>query len=253
MIKGAFATVLAWAMASMLAGGSPPPSRAPVLVELFTSEGCSSCPAAEALLTQLLSGQPVAGAEVIPLEFHVDYWDRLGWKDPFSSAAFTRRQGTYTAAFQTDGNYTPQMVVDGAAQLVGSDRVKALDAIARAGSAAHLPLGITARLRGAGRVRVSVDAPAAPSGAEPIDILVVLAEDGLTSAVTRGENKGRTLAHTGVVRRHEAIGALDRDAFVAEGEWPLNAVWTASRIRAVAFLQGHKTHRVYGAASAPVQ
>ncbi|MEP6918890.1 MAG: DUF1223 domain-containing protein, partial [Acidobacteriota bacterium] len=160
-MKCVFGTVVAWAVSSMIAGGSRPTPRTPILVELFTSEGCSSCPPAEALLTQLLSGQPVAGAEIIPLEFHVDYWDRLGWKDPFSSAAFTSRQGIYTAAFATDGNYTPQMVVDGAAQLVGSDRVKALDAIGRAGTQAHLPLGVSARIRGGGMLRVSVDAPSA--------------------------------------------------------------------------------------------
>src|SRR6185503_15899111 len=107
----------------------------------------------------------------------------------------------------------------------------AIDAIRHAAGEAHVAVGVSARLRGAGVLRVSVDAPAAPSGSEPIDIVVALAEDGLTSSVTRGENRGRTLAHSGVVRRHQAIGALDRDAFVAEGEWRLNAAWQPSRIR----------------------
>ena len=162
-------------------------------------------------------------------------------------------RGDYSAAFGADGNYTPQMIVDGTAQLVGSDRGAAIDAIRHAAGEAHVPVGVNARIRGAGVVRVSVDAPAAPSGSEPIDIVVALAEDGLTSSVTRGENRGRTLTHIGVVRRHQVIGALDRDAFVAEGEWRLNAAWLPSRIRVVAFLQGRKSRRVYGAASASVQ
>src|SRR5215469_7788691 len=102
---------------------SAPPSaapRVPVIVELFTSEGCSSCPPADALLARLESAQPVSGAQIIALEEHVDYWDHLGWMDPFSSAEWTRRQQDYSGAFRRDGEYTPQMVVDGREEFVGS-------------------------------------------------------------------------------------------------------------------------------------
>jgi hypothetical protein len=226
--------------------------RPGVLVELFTSEGCSSCPPADALLSRLLSTQPVADTEVIPLEFHVDYWDRLGWKDPFSSAAFTNRQQSYSSVFGGDRVYTPQMVVDGAAEVVGSDEKLAVDAIRRAAARPHVPLGVSATTRKSAALRVSVAAPAAPGDSEPVDIVAALVEDGLTTSVTRGENRGRTLTHAAVVRHHQVIGALDRQAFVAEGEWPVNAGWTLSRARVVAFLQGRRSRRVYGAASSPV-
>lgn len=245
--------LVACALLSLLeGGGSAPAPRVPVLVELFTSEGCSSCPPADAFLSRLLSTQPVSDTEVIPLEFHVDYWDRLGWKDPFSSAAFTKRQQGYSSVFGSDRVYTPQMVVDGAAEIVGSDEGRAVDAIRHAAARPHLPIGVSATTRGSAALRVSVDAPAAPADSEPVDIVVALVEDGLTTSVTRGENRGRKLTHTAVVRRHQVIGALDRQAFVAEGEWRVNAAWTLSRVRVVAFLQGRKSRQIFGAASAPV-
>src|SRR5262245_55634142 len=97
------------------------PSPTPVIVELFTSEGCMDCPPADTILARLVAEQSVAGAEVIGLGEHVDYWDQLGWKDRFASAALTSRQQAYGARFNIDSVYTPQMIVDGRAQLVGSD------------------------------------------------------------------------------------------------------------------------------------
>ncbi|MCU1263294.1 MAG: hypothetical protein JWO80_6179, partial [Bryobacterales bacterium] len=96
-------------------------TRTPVVVELFTSEGCSSCPPADKLLAEIERAQPVANAQVLVLSEHVDYWNRLGWRDPFSSVQFSQRQSDYSAAFQKDGVYTPQMVVDGRAEFVGSN------------------------------------------------------------------------------------------------------------------------------------
>src|SRR5882724_10951247 len=120
-------------MISAVAAAETP--RTPVLVELFTSEGCSSCPPADLLLSRLQQSQPIAGVEVITLSEHVDYWNQLGWTDPFSSASLTERQRQYTAVLRGDGVYTPQMIVDGKIGFVGSDRQKALPAIAEAAKA----------------------------------------------------------------------------------------------------------------------
>ena len=110
----------------------PDQSRTPVLVELFTSEGCSSCPPADALLAKLSRDQPVASAQIIILGEHVDYWDQLGWHDRFSSAQYTERQRQYGTRFKVDDIYTPQMVVNGSEQFVGNDAAHALRAIAQA-------------------------------------------------------------------------------------------------------------------------
>lgn len=232
---------------------APQSPRTPVLIELFTSEGCSSCPPADALLIRLLETQPVAGVDIIPLTFHVDYWDRLGWKDPFSTPAFTRRQQDYSAIFGADRVYTPQLVADGRAELVGSDERVALDAIRKAAALPHMDVRVSASARGTDAIRVAVEAPAAGTQTEPIDIVAVLVEDRLISPVRRGENSGKTLAHSAVVRRQQAIGALERGPFVGEGEWRLNKAWARPNLRVVAFLQGRTTRRVYGAASAPVR
>src|SRR5262245_14876943 len=134
------AVLLAWS-----ASGSPPDTRVPVLVELFTSEGCSSCPPADALLAALLREQPVEGADVIPIGLHVDYFDHLGWKDPFSSSSFTARQQIYSRIFGPDSMYTPQMVVDGREVVAGNDDELVRRAIGSAARATHLPLRVTAR------------------------------------------------------------------------------------------------------------
>ena len=137
-----FATMLV-VILSATGAGAPPP-RVPVLVELFTSEGCSSCPSADALLETLLRDQPVDGVEVIPIGLHVDYFNYLGWKDTFSAAAFTERQQDYSRIFGPDSVYTPQMVVDGKDGIVGNDRPLAAKTIAAAARRPHLALHATA-------------------------------------------------------------------------------------------------------------
>jgi len=227
------------------------PGRTPVLVELFTSEGCSSCPPADLLLAKLLREQPVAEAEIIPVAFHVDYWDHQGWKDPFSSKNFTARQKRYSQIFGEDSVYTPQLIVNGREQVVGSDEAAVRRAIGSATAKAPLPVKVSARANEGG-LRLSIDLPAAPAGAEPIDVLVALAEDDLKSVVRRGENEGRTLTHVAVVRRLQTLGALEPEAFVANGQVTLERGWQTPRMRVVAWLQGRKSQQVFGAAAASV-
>src|SRR5260370_310371 len=118
-------------------------TRVPVLLELFTSEGCSSCPPADRLLEILDQKQPVAGADLIVLSEHVDYWDRLGWKDPFSSSQYTARQREYSYRFNGDGGYTPQLVVDGRFGLLASDAREASSAIQKALRERTIPIAIS--------------------------------------------------------------------------------------------------------------
>ena len=177
--------------------------RRPVLVELFTSEGCSSCPPADALLAKLDAGGAVNGAEVIVLSEHVTYWDRLGWKDPYSLEAMTERQQWYSRKFGLDGVYTPQMVVDGVAEMVGSDGRKVLAAVNEAAGSARGQLSIEG-VQWLGD-RVNFTAKAAGFGGET-KMMAVLAEDSVQSSVESGENAGRKLRHVAVVRTMREMG-----------------------------------------------
>ncbi len=169
-----------------------PPRRVPVLVELFTSEGCSSCPPADNLLAELDSSQPVNNADVLVLSEHVDYWNRLGWKDPFSSPLFGARQEAYAGKLRVDDVYTPQVIVDGRYVSVGSNRSNVLHAIESSSNSPKPPLQIDVSRQGN---TLLVGAPEHPKG----DVWVAVTEARTISHVTRGENGGRTLQHAGVV------------------------------------------------------
>src|SRR6266850_1327817 len=148
------------AAAIVLASGAqsvPVAPAVPVVVELFTSEGCSSCPPADDLLTALAKEQPIAGVQVIPLGMHVTYWDQLGWKDPASLGSATARQQDYGRVFGSDRIYTPQAVIDGRDELVGSDEGGVKRAIAKAARQAHARVAISTAVDGAFlNVRVTV-------------------------------------------------------------------------------------------------
>jgi hypothetical protein len=171
----------------------------PVVIELFSSEGCSSCPPADVLLQKIDAAQPTVGAQVIALEFHVDYWNNLGWADPFSSASYTKRQQDYGKAMGKRGIYTPQMVADGQEEFVGSDGKSAKRAIAAALARPHVR--VLATRSGAKELTIKVSAAEGASG-----VYVAQTERNLSTKVERGENAGRTLAHGPVVRSFERVG-----------------------------------------------
>ncbi len=226
--------------------------RTPVIVELFTSEGCSSCPPADEVLARLERTQPVEGAEIIALGEHVDYWNYIGWSDPFSSPIFSERQGAYAEAFGRDGVYTPQMVVDGSAEFVGSNWNKAVTAIAQAARAPKADVQImTARKKeGAVSLQVHVGNLPAVTAGETIDLFQVVTESDLSSNVLRGENAGRRLNHRTVVRQLSLIYSAEAKpgaSFSAESTVALTKGWNTENLRAVAFAQERKSRRVIGA------
>jgi hypothetical protein len=227
----------------------------PVLVELFTSEGCSDCPPADAVLQQLIETQPVAGARVIGLGQHVDYWDAQGWKDRFSSAALTYRQQMYGAHFSLDSVYTPQMIVDGRVQFVGSDRRTAAQAIERAAAAPHAAVRLEITGNSAAALGVSVDVRDGSTlgRGERADVVVAVAEDGLRSDVTRGENRGRTLTHAAVVRSMTTIGQVTSGDWSVRGSVSIGADWNRDALTVVAFAQERRSRAVLGSAAAPLR
>jgi hypothetical protein len=205
-----------------------PATRVPVLAELFTSEGCSSCPPADALLMKLDQLQPVAKAQIIVLSEHVDYWNSLGWKDPFSSEQFTDRQAMYAHALQAD-KYTPQIVIDGRWQVLGSDAKEIQAAVARAAAKPKSAARIVSAKRDDNEAVVAVSVDALPSGKK--DVWVAIADDHDETSVRKGENAGRTIAHVAVVRSLTKAGTVTKSAaFEKTVRIPLNAQTAGARV-----------------------
>jgi hypothetical protein len=217
-----------------------PAKPSPVVVELFTSEGCSSCPPADELLGRLR--QQVPGTEVIPLGFHVDYWNSLGWKDRFSSSAYTHRQEAYAERFHTEGPYTPQMVVNGEKQFVGNSSSEARQAIENA-SRESQPADVTLASAGSGRLVVRI------RGAGAGLVMLAITEDNLETKVGRGENSGRTLHHQAVVRDFHQIGEVRDGKFEAGVPLRIDREWKRQDLRAVVFVQDPASGKITAAAS----
>jgi hypothetical protein len=222
--------------------------RTPVLVELFTSEGCSSCPPADALLEQLDRSQPVTGAELIVLSEHVDYWNDIGWKDPYSSHEYSERQSSYAAQFGLRGVYTPQMVVDGHFEFVGSDERRAKRAIESATKVMKTPVSISFTLHDEKTANLHIETGPLPSiAAESAGIFLAIADDNDESHVSRGENAGRTLKHVAVLRNLIRIGAVDRTAgFSSDMKVDLDAR-NPRNLRITVIVQEAAAGRVWGA------
>jgi hypothetical protein len=232
------------------AADSVQPAHTPVLVELFTSEGCSSCPPADALLAKLDEFQPVAGVTVIALEEHVDYWDHQGWRDPFSSADFTARQQRYAALLHIESPYTPEMVIDGRSEFVGNDSERALHELASAARSPKMAVRVAVKDKSADRISLAVNVDSTKTSG---DVLLAIAETGLASDVARGENAGRNLKHSAVVRKLSTIGKLKAgESFSAEPLVKLSKQWKPENLRAVVFVEDGGTRKVLGAAEVAI-
>lgn len=207
------------------ADGDPRPTGVdgPLVIELFTSQGCSSCPPADRLLSKLAATGSLADRALAPLSFHVDYWNELGWADPFSLPAWTERQHQYAQALGDDRVYTPELVVGGGTGVVGSNLVAVTQAVQRA---AHPAVLAATASWASDLMTVTATAP------RDADVWVAVWEDGTTTRVSRGENAGETLNGDRVVRRLERVAAAGQKATLSI---KLDPRWRAGG--AVAFAQ----------------
>ncbi len=230
-------------VACTLTAQTPTPNPTPVVVELFTSEGCSSCPPADTLLRTLDITQPISGVQLIVLGEHVDYWDNLGWKDTFSSHAFTDRQGAYADRLHLASSYTPQMVVDGTYECLGSDGRRAAQAFEKAGALPKIGVRISAVKIENGSVRAHVETDASPSKGE---VFVALVLDHAESQVLRGENGGHRLQHVAVVRSLTKVGKAAKGETFSK-DLSLTAAPSEVPYRVVAFVQEPNQGKILGA------
>ena len=206
-----------------------------MVVELFSSEGCSSCPSADLLVSKLTAWARQNNEPVYPLIFHVDYWNNLGWRDVFSSSVFTQRQNTYAHVFKDQGVYTPEMIVNGIDAFVGNDQgqlQKDLDRELTLPSSVDLQISL---IKKQGQVIINFHAQGFSNG----DVInFALVERGLSTDVTAGENAGRTLHHDNVVREFETLRLKPIPAQVVI---PLNKVSDTSQASVIAFVQDPQT------------
>lgn len=222
----------------------------PVLVELFTSEGCSDCPPADAFLKALDSAQPIPGAQLIVLEEHVDYWDDQGWRDPFSSHALTLRQSEYVDRLHVkNGPYTPQMVVDGSEAFVGSDRARAARAFAKEASAPKINVQISGLHVADGKALAHVEIGGVSSKAE---VFIALALDHAQSQVLKGENGGRELQHVAVAERLTSVGKTKKDEPFSK-DVSIKIDHPGQDYRLIAFVQQADAGKILGTAVAHVK
>ena len=225
----------------------------PIVIELFTSEGCNSCPRADSLLRNLAGSEPLPGVEVVPLAFHVDYWDTPYWADPYASPEAGRRQRAYLGELGVRGVYTPQMIVDGREEFVGSDRKSALRAL------------MLAQRRPRAQAHWEVDAAgvwelvitALPADAPALTVWLALTERNLGGhEITGGENEGRTLRHESVVRHLANVAEVSPDAELPVRialQFPADADWKLQDLTVIAMLQQGDSGPIFGVARRDLQ
>jgi hypothetical protein len=220
--------------------GAPPKlGPTPVVVELFTSQGCSSCPPADALIHEI-ANDPAMRGRVIPLAFHVDYWDSLGWRDPFSSAEWTQRQTRYARTMHLNSAYTPQAVVNGTREFVGSNRAAMSAALEKSSNEKpRADITLTARREGNSLIaNIHASVPATD------DLILAIVEDGVTTKVEHGENAGRKLTNDAIVRKLVQVKP-------GESTVRLDPAWRS--LSATAFVQDRATLAIGAAATAQVK
>jgi hypothetical protein len=257
---------LGWSMAGTfhprpnlgLPAQTAPPDTVPVVVELFTSEGCSSCPPADTLLAKLEAQQPVPKTQIIALEEHVDYWNNGGWTDPFSGREWTLRQEEYAAVLKNQNPYTPQLVVDGHSELVGIRPDAAVQAIENAASQpkAHVSVSVAPSSKpGVEQAAVLVDQLIGTKHGGKTEIWLAITESGLHSAVSAGENAGSELHHASIVRTFRKLGSINLNketSFSANSPVRLDASWNRQHLLVVVFVQDQKSRQILGAATSRI-
>lgn len=223
-------------------------ARTPVVAELFTSEGCSSCPPAD-LLLQKFDAQPIPGAQLIVLSEHVDYWNHIGWTDPYSSSAYSERQSAYGKRFQLDSVYTPQLVVDGTNEVVGSDSSKARKAFNLAATGERVPVRISAPILESNVVKAHLETGPLPARSAKADVVFVVALNHVESQVAGGENSGHRLTHVAVVRSLTKVGSIDAgQSFAQDISVKIEKGTDPAQLRVIAFLQEQGQGKILGAA-----
>ncbi len=218
----------------------------PVVVELFTSEGCSSCPPADALLTQLNHIHMVGDTELILLEEHVEYWNSPGWTDRFSAPVYTQRQEDYVRQLHLATAYTPQMVVDGHLQGSGGN-AKTVQSMITEASKSPKNSVVSLHLVSPDKLQVNVEDP----GPGSHRVLFVVTENDLTSNVRGGENGGHTLKHSAVVRELRSLGSTSKGQFATTVSLPAKSDWKKPDLQAIVMVQDSKSGLILGAASIP--
>jgi len=219
-------------------------TRRPVVVELFSSEGCSSCPSADLVLRDLARAGSHGTAEIIALEEHVDYWNDLGWADPYSSTAWSARQRAYASVMGYRGVYTPQAVIDGIAEVVGSDKEGILEAITEA---AKRPKARVLLVRDADTLRITISE--LPQPLVEADVLFTTTEEGLSTAVPRGENAGTTIVHAPIARSMEKLGVIRAGEKTFAAEKVLPPIVDGKKKKAIVLVQATGKKSMLGAAA----
>ena len=244
-IKGiSFRLVLLLLFAGVFQNGFSQASKPFALVELFTSEGCNTCPPAEKLFSSLKEDAETSGKNIFFLEYHVDYWNKLGWKDPYSSFQFTNRQKNYTSVLNEESMYTPMMIVNGSKSFTGSDKQKAEASIHEALSQPSAE-GLKIKIDSIASDTLYIHYEATKTDKNFL-LRAAVTEDGLVSKILAGENSGSTLSHEAVVR---VFSSQELSTATSQMKIPLKKFQAGKKCAVVAFIQHKQTMKVLAVAS----